>query len=83
MVSKKFKWDINWKKVSKNEKPKKKKKCYNSSIKGHFVRDYHKKEDWKNKFKGSSHVVTRGGYRCFKKDVIYIGRNHSILNYRL
>jgi hypothetical protein len=49
---------LDWRKF-KNEKEKKKGTCHNCGTKGHLVKECHKKkQNWKNKFKGSSQVAT-------------------------
>jgi hypothetical protein len=68
-VFEKFQKIIDWRNF-KYEKQKKKGTCYNYGIKGHFAKKYHKnKQDWKNKFKGSSQITTISK-TCSKKKII-------------
>jgi len=51
-------------------KAKEERNLLNLGIKGHFARECHKKkQDWKNKFKGSS-LVTTTCKNCSKKKII-------------
>ncbi len=58
-VFEQFERFVNWRKF-KNEKQNKRGASYNCGTKGHFAREYHKKkQNWNNKFKGSSQIATK------------------------